>query len=160
MQEGTAAFVLMADVAAAVNRFRAGGNPLFVWLRNPTTGGVMATWGSLGTVTFGEPDALAGFLGPRVFEMLSGEQFPTGVQQTNNLAEHGVIDGVVALPELRQWVSAVLQVTQSSDTVDANGAPATPEVVTAEMPHLTLGMPSYARATHCDPLPELCWPSV
>ncbi len=135
MQEGTAAFVLMADVAAAVNRFRAGGNPLFVWLRNPTTGGVMATWGSLGTVTFGEPDALAGFLGPRVFEMLSGEQFPTGVQLTNNLAENGVIDGVVALPDLRQRVSAVLQVTQSSDTVDANGAPATPEVVTAEMPH-------------------------
>lgn len=122
MQEGTAAFVLMADVAAAVKRLRARGLGLFVWLRNPTTGGVMATWGSLGTVTFGQPQALAGFLGPRVFEMLSGETFPAGIQVTDNLCEHGVIDGVVELEHLRERVSNVFRVSTNSPT-DRVGSP-------------------------------------
>ena len=110
MQEGTRAFVLMADVAASVHRFRSAGNLMIVWLRNPTTGGVMATWGSLGSVTLGEPGALVGFLGPRVFEMLSGDQFPPGVQTTENLATHGIIDAVVPLERLRTEVGAVLDV--------------------------------------------------
>lgn len=114
MQEGTAAFVLMANVAAAVGRFRQRGNLLVVWLRNPTTGGVLATWGSLGTITVGDPGALVGFLGPRVFEMLHGEPFPSGVQTTENLAACGVIDQVVALPELRGYLSRVLAVTAES----------------------------------------------
>lgn len=111
MQEGTAAFVLMADVAASVERYRAAGLPLIVWLRNPTTGGVMATWGSLGTITLGEPGALTGFLGPRVFEMLAGSEFPAGVQTTDNLASHGVIDGVVPLVDLRARLESILFVT-------------------------------------------------
>lgn len=119
MQEGTAAFVLMADVAAAVRRFRSTGNCLTVWLRNPTTGGVMATWGSLGTVTFGEPGALTGFLGPRVYQELNGKPFPANVQTSENLAEHGVIDGVVALADLRSMVDNILSVV-------ANGAGSSP----------------------------------
>lgn len=115
MQEGTRAFVLMADVAASIHRFRDAGNLLVVWLRNPTTGGVMATWGSLGSVTFGEPGALVGFLGPRVFEMLSGDQFPPGVQVTENLARCGVIDAVVPLEHLRDDVQAVLKVASGSE---------------------------------------------
>jgi len=111
MQEGTPAFVLMADVAHAVTRVRTAGLMFVVWLRHPTTGGVMATWGSLGTVTFGQPQALAGFLGPRVFEVLEGEPFPEGVQQTDNLANRGVIDGVVPLVDLRRVVSRLVDVT-------------------------------------------------
>lgn len=114
MQEGTAAFVLMADVAACVQRFRETGNSLTVWLRNPTTGGVMATWGSLGTFTFGEPGALTGFLGPRVYQELTGEPFPQNVQTSENLAAHGVIDGVVPLTQLRKTVTNILDVVGTS----------------------------------------------
>ena len=110
MQEGTPAFVLMVDVAAAVQRLRDEGSPVVVWLRNPTTGGVMATWGSLGTITIGEPGALAGFLGPRVFEMLNGKPFPAGVQRTENLAAHGVIDQVVARDDLPDYLARALAV--------------------------------------------------
>ncbi len=114
MQEGTPAFLLMADVANACARLRDAGQLLVVWLRHPTTGGVMATWGSLGTVTFGQPDALAGFLGPRVFEMLEGSPFPSGVQQSENLADHGVIDGVIPLTDLRTVVARLVGVTVPS----------------------------------------------
>lgn len=110
MQEGTPAFVQMIDVAAAVSRYRSAGNAFVVWLRHPTTGGVMATWGSLGSVTFGEPGALAGFLGPRVYQVLQGEPFPDDVQTTENLARCGVIDGVVELSDLRDRLQRVLAV--------------------------------------------------
>ncbi|MFZ1853894.1 MAG: carboxyl transferase domain-containing protein [Candidatus Nanopelagicales bacterium] len=113
MQEGTPAFVQMIDVAAAVSRYRRAGNALVVWLRHPTTGGVMATWGSLGSVTFGEPGALAGFLGPRVYQVLEGEAFPEGVQTTENLARCGVIDGVVELSDLRDQLCRLLAVIGS-----------------------------------------------
>ena len=43
---------------------KAAGLPYLVYLRHPTTGGVMASWGSLGHVTVAEPGALVGFLGP------------------------------------------------------------------------------------------------
>lgn len=115
MQEGTAAFVLMADVAAAVHRFRAAGNAMLTWLRHPTTGGVMATWGSLGTVTIGQPGALAGFLGPRVYRDLVGESFPADVQVTDNLAAHGVIDAVVDLADLKSYCSTFLCVVGATD---------------------------------------------
>lgn len=122
MQEGTPAFVLMIDVANAVRRFRANGQPLVVWLRNPTTGGVMATWGSLGSVTFAEPGALTGFLGPRVYEVLHGEKFPAGIQTSEHLAEVGVIDGVIELDQLADAVSPLLRLRMRKE-VPAAGAP-------------------------------------
>ena len=72
MQEGTLAVVGMAKLADAAGRLRAAGLPYVVCLTHPTMGGVFASWGSLGTVTFALPGALAGFAGPRVVELLTG----------------------------------------------------------------------------------------
>ena len=72
MQEGTPAFVEMVAISQAVVAHKAAGLPYLVYLRHPTTGGVFASWGSLGHVTVAEPGALVGFLGPRVFEALNG----------------------------------------------------------------------------------------
>ncbi len=110
MQEGTLAFVEMARISAAVARHKDAGLAYLVHLRNPTTGGVMASWGSLGHVTVAEPGALLGFLGPRVYEALYGEAFPTGVQTAENLYAHGLIDGVVAAEELPGVVERALAV--------------------------------------------------
>ena len=95
MQEGTPAFVHMIRISAAIAAHKSAGLPYLVYLRNPTTGGVMASWGSLGHVTVAEPGALVGFLGPRVFEALYGKPFPADVQTSENLYAHGIIDGVV-----------------------------------------------------------------
>lgn len=110
MQEGTVAFLQMVKIAAAVELHRRAHLPYLVYLRHPTTGGVFASWGSLGHVTAAEPGALVGFLGPRVYEHLYGEKFPSGIQTAENLHAHGVIDGVVPLELLRDTLDRTLRV--------------------------------------------------
>ncbi|AFC42121.1 acetyl-coenzyme A carboxylase carboxyl transferase subunits beta/alpha [Mycobacterium intracellulare] len=110
MQEGTVAFLQMVKIAAAVRLHTRAHLPYLVYLRNPTTGGVFASWGSLGHVTLAEPGALIGFLGPRVYQLLYGEPFPEGVQTAENLQRHGVIDDVIPLDELRPTLDRAMTV--------------------------------------------------
>lgn len=124
MQEGTPAFVQMVPIAAALQRHREAGIAAITWLRDPTTGGVMATWGSLGHVTAAEPGALVGFLGPRVYELVTGEVFPPGVQTSENLLACGVIDAVVPATRLKQWLVQVLKVVRLRPGSDADNNPA------------------------------------
>jgi acetyl-CoA carboxylase carboxyl transferase subunit beta len=118
MQEGTVAFLQMVKISAAVELHKRAHLPYLVYLRHPTTGGVFASWGSLGHVTAAEPGALIGFLGPRVYEHLYGEPFPAGIQTAENLHRHGVIDGVVPIELLRSTLDRVLKVVS-----DAPGIP-------------------------------------
>jgi acetyl-CoA carboxylase carboxyl transferase subunit beta len=108
MQEGTPAFVQMVAISAAVAAHKAAGLPYLVYLRHPTTGGVMASWGSLGHITVAEPGALVGFLGPRVYEALYDEPFPAGVQTSENLYAHGIIDAVVPAEEIADILDRAL----------------------------------------------------
>jgi len=110
MQEGTAAFLQMLKVTAAVIAHKTAGLPYLVYLRHPTTGGVLASWAALGQVTLAEPGALIGFLGPRVGQALTGRPFPAGVQTAENLHAHGLIDAVVTIPDLAPRVAGVLAV--------------------------------------------------
>ena len=128
MQEGTVAFLQMVKIAAAVRLHKQAHLPYLVYLRNPTTGGVFASWGSLGHVTFAEPGALIGFLGPRVYELLYGEPFPSGVQTAENLQRYGVIDAVVALEDLRATLDRALTVI--ADVPEPPPAPEPPEPIT------------------------------
>ena len=74
-----------------------------------------------------EPGALIGFLGPRVYELLYGEPFPPDVQTAENLQQYGVIDGVVALEELRAMLDRALRVL--ADSPEPPPAPQHPEPV-------------------------------
>ncbi|MYV99641.1 acetyl-CoA carboxylase carboxyltransferase subunit beta, partial [Streptomyces sp. SID3343] len=121
MQEGTPAFVRMIDLTAAIVAHKAAGLPYLVHLRHPTTGGVFASWGSLGQVTTAEPGALIGFLGPRVYEELYGSPFPEHVQRAENLYRRGVIDAVLTTTELRRFLADTLDLL----TGDRAAAPST-----------------------------------
>lgn len=114
MQEGTLALVGMAKLAAAAGRLRAAGLPYVVCLTHPTYGGVLASWGSLGTVTFALPGAALGFAGPRVVELLTGRRLATRVQRAETLLAQGMIDGIVAPSDLRSAVGRVLAVAAPS----------------------------------------------
>jgi acetyl-CoA carboxylase carboxyl transferase subunit beta len=118
MQEGTLAFMAMVKISAAIARHKEAGLPYLVYLRNPTTGGVMATWGSLGHLTVAEPGALVGFLGPRVHEALFGFAFPEGVQTSENLFRHGLIDAVLPAEQLPTIIDRVLGILMTPRTLN------------------------------------------
>ncbi|MFB9814596.1 carboxyl transferase domain-containing protein [Paeniglutamicibacter sulfureus] len=135
MQEGTLAFLGMVAITDAVRRHKESGLPYLVYLRHPTTGGVMASWGSLGHMTVAEPGALLGFLGPRVFETLNGTAFPPGVQVAENLYRKGLIDAVVTPEELPAIVDRALRILTPTQGPD-------PAIV----PEVRAGTPSDASA--------------
>jgi acyl-CoA carboxylase subunit beta len=110
MQEGAPAFVEMVRISRALMAHKAAGLPYLVHLRHPTTGGVFASWGSLGHITVAEPGALIGFLGPKVYEALYDKPFPAGVQTSEHLAAYGVIDGVVEAADLPVLLDRALAV--------------------------------------------------
>jgi acetyl-CoA carboxylase carboxyl transferase beta subunit len=134
MQEGTVAFLQMVKITAAVQLHKQAHLPYLVYLRHPTTGGVFASWGSLGHVTAAEPGALIGFLGPRVYEHLYGEPFSSGIQTAENLHRHGVIDGVVPLALLRATLNRALTVVADAPDPPPQAPPAEPP---AEVPAWT-----------------------
>jgi acyl-CoA carboxylase subunit beta len=110
MQEGTVAFLQMVKITAAVAAHKAAGLSYLVYLRHPTTGGVFASWASVGHVTLAEPGALIGFLGPRVYAALTGAPMPDRVQTAENLLAHGLIDAVVPPDELADYLIRVVAV--------------------------------------------------
>jgi acetyl-CoA carboxylase beta subunit len=116
MQEGTPAFVEMVSISRAVLAHRQAGLLYLVYLRHPTTGGVFASWGSLGQVSVGEPGALIGFLGPRVYESLHGRPFPDGVQVAENLVSKGILDAVLPVEELGELAARVIDLVTRRDT--------------------------------------------
>lgn len=127
MQEGTVAFLQMVKVAAAITDHKAAGLPYLVYLRHPTTGGVLASWGSLGHLTAAEPGALIGFLGPRVHQALYGEEFPPGVQVAENLLANGLVDAVLPPSRLSGVAARALRVLCGDPGGDpANGPGAGP----------------------------------
>ena len=121
MQEGTIAFTRMIDIVSAVSAHTKAGLLYLVYLRHPTTGGVFATWGSLGQITVAEPKALIGFLGPKVYEALHGEAFPPGVQTAENLYARGVIDAVLDAHHLRSMITRVLTLVTPSAALETAG---------------------------------------
>ncbi|MGP4003776.1 carboxyl transferase domain-containing protein [Streptomyces sp. 8N706] len=127
MQEGTVAFVQMVKVTAAIAGHKAAGLPYVVHLRHPTTGGVLASWGSLGHVTAAQPGALIGFLGPRVHEALYGEEFPAGVQTAENLLANGLVDAVLPAEQLQEAAARALAVlcgdTEAGGSGDSDETP-------------------------------------
>lgn len=110
MQEGTPAFLGMVKISGAVAAHKAAGLPYLVYLRHPTTGGVLASWGSLGHLTVAQPGALIGFLGPRVYEALYGHPFAEGVQTAENLHHSGLVDAVLAPEEVPELADRALNV--------------------------------------------------
>ena len=126
MQEGTVAFLQMIGITAAVARHKEAGLPYLVYLRHPTYGGVLASWGSTGHVTIAEPGASIGFLGARVYEALYGEPFPEGVQTAENMAQHGLIDAVVPPEEIADVADRALRVLAARSTWHRDVAGAEP----------------------------------
>ena len=109
MQEGILSLMQMAKTSAALARFSERGLLYISVLTDPTTGGVTASFASLGDVILAEPGALIGFAGPRVIQQTIGETLPEGFQRAEYQEEHGFVDAVVPRRELRDVLSQLLR---------------------------------------------------
>jgi acetyl-CoA carboxylase carboxyl transferase subunit beta len=110
MQEGTLSLMQLAKTTAPLVRLDEAGIPFIAVLTDPTTGGVLASFASLGDVVLAEPKALIGFAGARVASDTVGEEMPAGFQTAEFLLAHGFVDAVVPRPELRASLSRLLRI--------------------------------------------------
>lgn len=104
MQEGIVSLMQMEKTAAALKRHADAGLFYCSILTDPTTGGVTASFASLGDVILAEPGATVGFAGKRVILQTVGEELPPGFQTSEFLLEHGMIDGIVHRKRMRQMI--------------------------------------------------------
>ncbi len=112
MQEGIFSLMQMAKTSAALGRL-AEAKLLFISiLTYPTTGGVTASFATLGDVILAEPGALIGFAGARVIKETTKQTLPPGFQTAEFLLKHGLIDQIVSRLEMKDRLTSLLQALQ------------------------------------------------
>ena len=109
MQEGIFSLMQMAKTSAALARLDEKGVLYISVLTDPTTGGVTASFASLGDIVLAEPGALIGFAGPRVIQQTIGQTLPEGFQRAEFQMDHGFVDAVVPRKELRDTLIQLLR---------------------------------------------------
>lgn len=102
MQESILSLMQMAKTAAALAKLHEARIPFISVLTNPTSGGVTASFASLGDIIIAEPDALICFAGPRVVEQVIRQKLPPGAQKSEFLLRVGMIDAIVKRKELKE----------------------------------------------------------
>src|SRR5574342_934488 len=102
----------MAKTSAALKRHSELGNLAISIMTNPTTGGVSASFASLGDFNFAEPGALIGFAGRRIIEQTIREELPEDFQTAEFLLKHGQLDAVISRLELREKMINLLEIHQ------------------------------------------------
>ncbi|GAB6157935.1 acetyl-CoA carboxylase, carboxyltransferase subunit beta [Desulfotomaculum varum] len=108
MQEGILSLMQMAKTAAALAKLDEAGLLFVSVLTDPTTGGVTASFASLGDIIIAEPGALIGFTGPRVIEQTIRQKLPEGFQRAEFMRQHGMVDMIVNRPELKETLAKIL----------------------------------------------------
>ncbi|HSX13873.1 MAG TPA: acetyl-CoA carboxylase, carboxyltransferase subunit beta [Chlamydiales bacterium] len=108
MQESVLSLMQMAKTSAALSKLHEAKIPYLSVLTNPTTGGVTASFATLGDIILAEPDALIAFAGPRVVEQTIGQKLPPKAQKSEFLLEKGMVDCVVKRSELKSKLAAFI----------------------------------------------------
>ncbi len=108
MMEAGFSLMQMAKTSAKLALLAEANVPYISLLTNPTTGGVTASYAMLGDINMAEPQALIGFAGPRVIRETIGKELPKGFQTAEFLVEHGFIDFIVDRRDLRDKLTAIL----------------------------------------------------
>jgi acetyl-CoA carboxylase carboxyl transferase subunit beta len=109
MQEGILALMQLPKTVAAVEDLHDSGQALLCVMTHPTTGGVLASFATLGDVLLAEPNALMSFAGPRVVQEITREKLPEDFGRAEQNLRYGQIDAIVPRPELRPTLSRLLR---------------------------------------------------
>jgi acetyl-CoA carboxylase carboxyl transferase subunit beta len=115
MQEGILALMQLPKTVAAVEDLHDSGQALISVMTHPTTGGVLASFATLGDVVLAEPNALMSFAGPRVVQEITREKLPDDFGRAEQNLRYGQIDAIVPRPELRPILSRLLRLFNAPD---------------------------------------------
>ena len=115
MQEGILALMQLPKTVAAVEDLRDSGQALLSVMAHPTTGGVLASFATLGDVVLAEPNALMSFAGPRVVQEITREKLPDDFGRAEQNLRYGQIDAIVPRTELRPTLSRLLRLFDAPD---------------------------------------------
>ena len=108
MHEGILSLMQMAKTSGALARHHAAGLPYISILTHPTTGGVTASFATLGDVIMAEPNCMIGFAGPRVIKETTHQNLPPGFQTAEFLLDHGLVDMIVPRSIMRERIGQLL----------------------------------------------------
>lgn len=110
MQEGVLSLMQMAKTSVALERMHERGALFVTVITNPTTGGVSASFASLGDVILAEPGALFGFAGRRVIEQTIRQKLPDDFQTAEFMLKHGMIDRVVHRKQMKDMLETIVRI--------------------------------------------------
>ncbi len=114
MQEGVLSLMQMAKTSAALQKLHRQGGLFISIMTHPTTGGVSASFASLGDYNFAEPKALIGFAGRRIIEQTIRQELPEDFQTAEFLLKHGQLDRVIPRLEMKETLTKILDMHQVS----------------------------------------------
>lgn len=109
MHEGIISLMQMAKTCAGIGRLKKAGIPYISILTDPTTGGVSASFATMGDINIAEPKALIGFAGRRVIEETIKQKLPDDFQTAEYMLAHGFIDQIVNRKEMKNFLYKVLR---------------------------------------------------
>ena len=112
MQEGVLSLMQMAKTSVALKRFSDNGGLFISIMTDPTTGGVSASFASVGDYNFAEPGALIGFAGRRIIEQTIREELPEDFQTAEFLLKHGQLDAVISRLDLKDQIGTIVSLHQ------------------------------------------------
>lgn len=112
MQEGIISLMQMGKTSVSLKRHSDAGLLYISYITNPTTGGVSASFASVGDINLSEPKALIGFAGRRVIELTINEKLPEDFQTAEFLLEHGQLDKVIHRKDMRTTLANILNLHQ------------------------------------------------
>ena len=115
MQEGMISLMQMAKTSSSIARLDEEGLLYISVLTDPTTGGVTASFASLGDIIIAEPGSLIGFAGPRVIKQTMKQELPDGFQKAEFLLEHGFIDKIVERKDMKNTLAKILKMHKKAE---------------------------------------------
>lgn len=147
MQESILSLMQMAKTSAALAKYHEKGLFYLSVLTNPTTGGVTASFATLGDVILAEPDALIAFAGPRVVEQTIGQKLPPRAQKSEFLLERGMIDCIVKRHELKKKIQYLIAFFTGNERV-LDSDPKEKGTLAKKMPHRLKELLKIAEEAH------------
>lgn len=108
MHEGILSLMQMAKTSGALAVHDRAGLPFISVLTHPTTGGVTASFATLGDIILAEPGCMIGFAGPRVIKETTHQELPEGFQTAEFMHQHGLVDMIVERREMREKLASII----------------------------------------------------